>query len=227
MIQARRGRPRARRPRYRPPQQSFLDQRYSVKDLATKAWSGVKAIRRLINVETKTISTSISETPGTTATFVCLNICSQGNDDINRTGDSVLAKSMEFNAYCLQSDANTAYDLTRVIVFYDRENRGAFPAATDLLTASSLTSLSNVNNESRFVILSDRLLQTEHIGSGKKTNVITFSYVFPTGFHLRWSGNVGDITDIRQNGLFIMLLAKENTNKTSFVGSARVSFYDN
>jgi len=203
----------------------WFNRKYSVKQLALKAWKGIKTLRGMVNVEKKFISTTISESPGSTAVLNCLNICSQGNDDNNRQGDSILAKHCTILGNLTVNASNTGSDVVRCIVFVDKENRGAFPSATDLLTSSSVNSQKSLDNLDRFVTLKDmRFVLTPSTGVRPQ---VPFKIYLPLHTHLKYAGNAGDITDVRQNSIFILWLGIENTNKTVISATTRLAFYDN
>lgn len=194
----------------------------TVEEVASKAMQGVKMLKGLVNVEKSFINTTASVTPGSTFSTACLNTCSQGNDDINRKGDSILAKHVTIN-YDLSLHDSAIKDFFRVIVYLDKENRGANPAGTDLLVTANTYSQTNMDNLDRFIILRDE----RHTLVSNGGQAVSNKLYIPLDFHMKYAGNAGDVQDVRQNAIFIAIVGSENTNKSTFSYYSRLAFYDN
>lgn len=103
----------------------------------------------------KEMSTSIS--------VVDLNKTAQGDDDINRDGRKITMQSILFRA-TLKTKVTTGVPQTvRIIIVYDKQSNGTALAGTDVLEAGNLYSPLNMDNNKRFVILMDKLVD---LGAG-------------------------------------------------------------
>jgi len=207
---------------YRRPKKQFKWGEQSIDWYARHAWSGVRMLKGLINVEKKFIDTDISGTPGTTAQVIGLCSLAQGTTDSTRNGDSILAKYLTINEK-ITINANATTDVFRVVYVLDKENRGAAPGYTDIFDGSGTMSRLNKNNMDRFVILSDKAYALDQNGRAS----ISHKIYKKLDFHIKYSGTVGDTTDYRQNTIFRVVLADDNANKATSIANCRIAFYDN
>lgn len=130
--------------------------------LARKAWSGMKYLKSLINVERKFFD-SVVDTFVPTAAGQVFNLSSiaEGNDYNQRDGNSILLQSMLFRGTISGPTTSPAGDIVRVVIFQDNDQRGVDPVTADLfedttngLRLSNSPLLHTVNK--RFNILLDK-----------------------------------------------------------------------
>lgn len=193
------------------------------RSLAMKAYKGVQFLKGLVNVEKKFINVQTGNlSPGTTSSVTALNPIAQGSSDVTRNGDSILAKYIQLSGEVFGS-ASSSQDIVRIVLLCDKENRGTAPTYTDVYTDASVHSYLNKENMDRFIILRDWHFT---FSTGSK-NAFAFKKFIRLNTHLKYSGNAGNATDIRQNGLYLMVLGVDNTNKALVNVNSRIAFYDN
>lgn len=126
---------------------------------------GLPATLRSRIPEVKTVDIPQTSTLlSTTATFQLLNGIQEGSSFFNRVGRKVMMKSFRLTGSIIPDGlgAGNAHYI-RIMVVYDRQPNGTFPAIADLLQnvdnagAATTTSLSgmNMNNAERFLMLAD------------------------------------------------------------------------
>lgn len=120
---------------------------------------GLKAEIKTLDVPTNAIVLS------TTAVIAMLNGIQEGTSFFNRVGRKIMMKSLRFTAsiYMNGTQQATAGDYARVMLIYDRQPNGNYPAIGDILAdvdnAGNVTTNSqsglNMNNSERFQVLRD------------------------------------------------------------------------
>lgn len=100
----------------------------------------------------------------TTGAFQAVNIIQEGSSFYNRVGRRIHMKSLHLTGTLTSTGQGAGvYEYLRVMVVYDRQPNGAYPAIADLLSdydnTGAVTSTSyagvNPNNADRFLVLRD------------------------------------------------------------------------
>lgn len=121
---------------------------------------------------------------GSTATFAVLNIPLPGTSFYNRLGNKINMKSIHLRGIisALGNNANADVNhLGRLMVVYDKQPNGAYPATADLLldtdqaaaTGTTVTSSINMNKRNRFVVLADMQVILPAVGVNGATAAST------------------------------------------------------
>ena len=184
----------------------------------------------LSTAETK--FSQISDTamqPGNGGIIKLLNGLTQGVTDTTRTGSQVILKYAYLKFICT-TNASATTDAARVIVFLDRQPNGGTPALTDLLNTGvpdAFISTYEQHNRMRFKILFDQTQICMPMFSGGVCYTI-FNCKLPNLSWIRtqYNGNAGTAADLKTNGLFYLVISKENTNKCTFLCGGAVGFKD-
>lgn len=110
-------------------------------------------------VELKNIDTSSSGIVfgQTTASLSLLNGCDDGTSASQRSGRRITMRSLAWKFNCTMAATTTGASAIRNLIVYDRQPNAAAPTAGNVLTSNSITSLMNLQNSRRFVILLDKL----------------------------------------------------------------------
>jgi len=166
-----------------------------------------------------------------TGTIVALNLIQVGSSMFNRIGRRVEMVSVRFN--CLLNPLNVTraapMDYGRVIIVYDRQTNGAYPALADILqdtdqagtnTRTQFSGL-NMNNRDRFVTIMDIRM---HLPFGQDTGGL-LTNMFPSDTyafkalndeyrklnklttHYKADSSPAVIGDISTGGLYLVSLA--------------------
>lgn len=195
--------------------------------IAQKAWSGVKAIRGIVNSEKFHFDAGTQVNPDYNGAVVALSAISQGDGTGSRTGNSILAKGLVFN-FNLSNDTGAQTTTTRIIVFQDTMSLGTIPSPSDVLTA-----VGNVNgvispytlinsDQRRFKILMDEAFATSNTGNQK---IVKFQNL-RVDDHIKFSGTSG--TDEARNMVYMLHISDRVTTLLPTLNwYSRLSYYDN
>jgi len=186
----------------------------------------VKTVRRMIdkNEETHIFDySSGSLTVGNAWDIKCISNVVKGDTVSDRSGDKITPKAISIRIDTATNSSNSTGDTLRVILFRDKQARGAVPSDTDLGLSNGGSENTNHfkavdNYQGRFEKLYDKvhIYQTTH----KQKYINIFK-------KLKGSMRFGtEGSDYENNALFIALCAKENTNKTVELYKSRLYFKD-
>jgi len=200
----------------------WYSKKYSVGDIASSAWKGVKYLKTLVNSEKhKNDVGPASINVDTTGTVVHLTAIAQGDGSNQRTGNSILLSGCSVKLQ-IALHASATVSALRVILFQDKQQvADGTPAISDVLNSVSTMAHLNANNIGRFNILMDKMVM---LGVGSNTTKVIQEY-FKIQKHVRYNGTA--TTDIQKNGLYIMFLSTEPTNVVLVSYGIRVSWHDN
>jgi len=181
-------------------------------------------VGNLINVESKFVDVTISETPSNTGSRTGLTFMAQGATDQTRNGNSILAKSMDIKL-TLARNASATGTVMRVILLLDKQDGlGSAPAFSDVFQSVSLTSFVNMDKSDRFVILKNQILSLE-TGTGTIRELTWHQDL--SHLHIKYDGTTGDQASATENHIYLFILTNEATNTPSVNGTSRLRFYDN
>lgn len=183
----------------------------------------------------------------TTGTIQCLNLIQVGSSMFNRIGRRLEMVSVRFSGNLsfitsLGANRNSITDYGRIIVVYDRQTNGAYPAITDVLqdtdqagnnTTSALSGL-NMNNRERFVTILDHRFSIPAC-SNEIFSAGAAAYEGPTDSfqprpcideyrrlsklttHYKADSNPAVIGDISTGGLYVISLANLASGSENFL----------
>lgn len=202
--------------------------KYSALQLAAKAVSGVRYLKGLVNSEMlkrdKNGQALGIDRDGLVIPFTDI---SQGDNDGNRTGNSIFVRRVQFNfqALCKVNDLQSL----RVIIFKDGQQAGdTAPTPSMLLDAvgTRYAVQSGLNNETvgRFTILANRIIQFS-----PNRPAVTYRLGVPMRHHVRYNGS--QTTDIQKGGLYVLLITNADPTVTNDQIDVnywmRISYHDN
>lgn len=209
----------------RTPKPNLFTQKYSISDIASSAWKGVKLLSNFINSETHCLHTTFSGNISNTSTLTHLSAVAQGDGTNQRTGNSILLRSFEIR---LSSEINTSATVSKLrhIIFMDnRQVADTAPTEAEVIqSAGNPYSPRRLDNMNRFIILVDnfQVLSTNDNQAFKIEKHINLE---GRNLHITFNGSSG--TDINQKGLYMLSLSNEATNTPSMTGYAALYFHDN
>lgn len=212
------------RSKYRKLRSKWYNKKYSVGDLASKAWSGVKMLKGIINSEKHTLDTGItSGAIDYNGSVTNLNSIAQGDTRVNRQGRTVLAKYLS-GRIAIYNNATAGSCTVRLFIVCDKMNQGSAPSVSDILegvgaNTAPLSALKQINTQ-RFKILWSRLTTTD-----TNNPIQLFKYYLPMSTHLYFDG--ANATDYQKNALFLVMISDQQTNTPSINLYNRLAFYDN
>lgn len=207
---------------------SWLNTIGGVAKVASTAMSIAKGVASIVNAEDKLIDTDISGFPlvGTTNSLGGLTLIAQGDNDNQRNGNSILAKSVFIRIRMQMSGATNTFGFMRVIVFIDNMQLGTLPTVTDVLQTNDVGSPLNIRSTSdqRFTILKDHMFK---FAGGQENQVQMWKLYKPLTHHIKYGGSTASQSDQRNGNLYILYVTQANTETFTIWQNARVRFYDN
>lgn len=174
----------------------------------------------------------------TTGNIIAINLVQVGSSMFNRIGRKIEMRSVRvtgtMNTFTV-TRATLTPDFGRIMIVYDRQTNGAYPAMADILqdteqsgtnTTNSLSGL-NMNNRERFVTVMDKrfTLPQATATAGVLTNVYPNDEACPVKIdefrklrgmttHFKADSNAAVIGDIATGGLYIVSLAYRQASGT-------------
>lgn len=189
--------------------------------LAKKAYQGYKFVRGIVNAEHLYSDVNAQVTPGTTPAISQLIAIAQGDGEAQRTGNSILAKYIDYNIRIIINASGTA-DVVRVVMFMDTQQiADTSPSWTDVFDSADPQTNLLVANLGRFSILYDKLVPLTINGR----EAVVLRGKVPLNHHVRYNGTAS--TDIQRGGLFFGVVGLDNTNKAQITSRVRLAYYDN
>lgn len=211
-------RPRRRRSVRRPKPTSWFEPYVR---MIPKVVKDVNKLRGLINVERHFFINTLAATITTTPTVLSMNDIAAGDDVNNRQGNKILAKFLR-GTLTFDLNALATNSWVRVMLVKDRHNNtGTAPAYTDIMNASSVRAVTNIDNTDRFNLLQDDLIHVADVGPF----ATSIQYKIPLDFHIHFDGTAS--TDTQENTIYLVVLSTEVTNGPAMNGYLRISYYDN
>lgn len=192
--------------------------------MARAALNGVEQIRGLVNSELYKqdqgiTNTSIDATVGNVYSYAQMI---QGDGITNRTGNSVLVKSILTRLRIVKASSPTATYVRVYIVQDNQQISDTVPAISDLLQAVDVDSALSRDTCGRF-----KVLYTKTVCLNNNNPTWHIEKVHKLRHHIRFNGTTG--TDIQKGGLYLMLLSDQTTvaNQPILDGWLRISYHDN
>ena len=214
---------------------TFLEQLGSGLGAAAEVAKAVLPMVEAINTEEKYLDQSATVTaynPGTNDQLVCLtNSISQGTDDTNRVGNSILAKDLNIRGQIVfaGADASHLYSVARmtILVWKDNAQSNAPTIAKIYEAPSNIDSHFNKDYTDQMVIIKDkRWGLNANISATQAQHVIIWKFYKKIDWHMRW---LNTTTGNTTNHIYVAFRAgwSASANATSFSYYSRLNFTDN
>jgi hypothetical protein len=211
-------------------------------DYMTTASSGTtQHIQQIIRASHEPKNLDSGNTAGlsgtTTPVLTLLNPITQGVTGNSRSGRQVLNQSLDIRFMFDTDPSSLQDDVVRIIVFRDKESRGAAPAVGDLLRLVGslqyeIVSQYNFDNvPSRFQILADDVVSVPNRTSPTTTTSnltrVCFNRRMKLNFKTHfYNTSAGNITDIDDGAIYLMLIGSQSVKVSSYYYDARLVFRD-
>lgn len=205
----------------------WYNKKYSVAQVASKAFKGVKYIKSLINCEKHTFDWGVSagDIKNDGSNFDHLTAIAQGDTDVTRTGLSILGQNLLIKGY-VSVDADATASEVRIMVIRDKQQVSDTPPTIASLLDSSFANYTVAplqrGTYGRYDILYDRTLTVV-----KDTEAETkhFKIWLKTNQHVRFNGI--NSTDIQKGGIYLFYVSNEAVNYPVITYYSRYRFTDN
>lgn len=197
----------------------------------------IKVIKKVIDkrAEQKYIETEVDAVQawfGATSYQTCLTLCAQGDDQTNRSGNSILAQSLQFRLV-FKGDPLCGTDvLCRFIVYKAKDCNGAIPTDTNLLQAVDVKAMRNRLYNGDYKVLYDKvkLLPQTSVSASANTPFRFCQYYkqFKRPIKITYDDTTAVIASCERNHLFFLALCSWGADAYSPTadGQFRVRFTD-
>ncbi len=194
-------------------------------DTAAKALAVAYAVRKLINVEYKTITTAFTADPNTTGAVVNLTAIAQGDTIANRQGNKIRAKYISVSGN-VQINASATSSHVRMTIVRDNNGSTTQPAIGDLFPDVA-TFFANKNktgdpqSNSRFSVLYDEFIMMDVVNIEQ----VAVRWTSSLDHHIFYTGAAA--TDEGKGNIYLFIASNEATNDPVVRVDAMVKFIDN
>jgi len=199
----------------------WYNRKYTPAEVAYRAYRGVRYLKGLVNSELLKSDTNSNTTISNSGTIIRMVDIAQGDGDGQRTGNSILIRSINLKMAFFQH-ASATDTLYRVILLQDKQQQAdTNPTVADILESTSTLSPLNSDTVGRFKILKNWFFHT----SDASDTVKHFNFFLNLRQHMRYNGSAS--TDYQKDGIYLLLLSDQSTNTPTIYYNKRVSYHDN
>lgn len=167
----------------------------------------------------------------TWSTAELLNGIAQGDDDDERTSDSVLIKSIEWRFAFTSATAIDAAANVRYIIVVDKQSNGnvATPSTIFHSTDSIVSGYDNVYVPRRYRVIADESFTLNEWASN--ATVTSKKYIkrkktYKSGIKIRYKNIFAGIGDIMAGGLQLFFITDQSANPPSVSFETKVQYVD-
>lgn len=195
--------------------------------MARSAWTGLQYLKGLVNSETFNADRTFA-LGATQSDIFGISRISQGDGQNERTGNSVLVRSIYLRGYMQVNPSVTGNTRVSLALVQDTQQiSDTNPAVLDIfnsITPEAMINRSNTNNTAgRFKIIWRKNYNlTPSTGSTPNINIDKYFKVYS---HVKFNGTAN--TDIQKNGYYLVILTSEATNYPTVSMTSRICYHDN
>jgi hypothetical protein len=194
--------------------------------LAKRAYNGVKYIKGLVNSEKHFRDFSSTDNIASSA-WTVHSLCAIpiGDENYERTGNSVLLRGLNFKIQCDENASATYTTTLKIVCVRDKQQVGdTAPNGLDVFKSAHIDTYMANDQWGRFeVVFSKTVVLSAATGGGVSNRYI--SKFVPLQIHQRYNGPLAG--DIQKNGYYLLLISNQSTNAPSVQVQCRTTFYDN
>ncbi len=189
--------------------------------------------------EKKFFDTTLGGTASTTAGAIVnasLNIVPEGNGESDRIGRKITIHNIRMRGQLnlFASPASTSGTIVRVMVYQDMQTNGAAATVGDLLESANWRAYRNLANQSRFVVLLDKVMaispqaatitSADVIATQNVARVFHFNKKCAIPIEFDNSATTGVITSQRSNNIGVLYIAEAATVTLDYI--CRIRYTD-
>jgi len=192
--------------------------------LARQAARGVYYLKGLVNSEKFKHDVSAAGTLTNTGTVVALTGITQGDDEVERTGNSIFVRSSH-TMLKIYRDVSVGNDtqLVRVALIMDMQQGSDLnPTFAGIYQINGPLNFLDLSTVGRFKVLWNRFITLD------KTNQLSkvINKFYKLRHHVRYNGSAS--TDIQKGGLYLVMSSDQTSSGfPSFTLEHRLSYHDN
>lgn len=195
---------------------------------AGKALALATRVASMINVEFKNYDVASTITPTTTWQFLNLNLIAQGDDQTQRNGRSILAKSLMIRLGMTSNSTATVPVRIRQVIFKDMYNAGSDPSPTQIFNSNSTEALMNITSQqNRFIILMDKYFVVNPPSAGQ--GAVSFNKYLKLNYHIKFINTSAATASQGPGALYWTLICDNGTvaQQPSVSYGFRLRYVDN
>lgn len=188
---------------------------------------GLKTLQEKKTIDLDPLTDAVA---GGTAVLYLLNGVATGDDFTDRDGRRIFMTSLQAKfSFYVNSAAASAGGNFRVMFFYDKQPNGAAPVVTDVLKSAAALANMNLNNRSRFQLISNKVyaigpVTTTAIGA---QSCFTDDIYRKLNLDTQYLGTTNTIASIATGSLYMLYITDiVGVAVGTFKGSCRVRFLD-
>jgi hypothetical protein len=194
---------------------------------AARAYAGVKALRKLVNVEDKAYSTHGASNATIGGTVTLLTGIPQGDGHQQRDGNSVrLHKFRVWMSLVLPTTLSSAQ--TRIIILRDHMANGAAPAISDVLETATYYSgyIDTQLFQDRFKVLFDKTVCQNAFYSGSDGQAFA-GFELKGESHVHFVGTGATYLAAGQGSIWMLLIGSNGAYYPTVNWGTYMRYYDN
>lgn len=194
--------------------------------IGSKVYSDVLALKKLINVEYKSLTTALVVDPNGTGSTASMCPIPQGDDFDDRNGRKIRLKSVRIRG-SIEAHASATNTRLRLVLVRDNNGSTTQPAITDLFATASVmqggkNKLGDPQSNARFSVLWDQMFV---VTTGNFNSLIHFDKYLELDSHVYFSGT--GATDEGKGCLYLMAASNEGTNDPVLTADCQIKWIDN
>lgn len=191
-----------------------------------------RAIRRVykkvMRPEIKTIYATGTSPCDNVGTIQLLNGIAQGDTGDTREGRKITLKSIQLRGVDYVIDTTGKDQMHRIMIVQQLRPNGAYPLISDILQATTISSLRNRFKLHDFKVLYDKTITLNASGESGSTR---FIHLYKKLFFNQYfnSQSTGNVADIQSNALYLITVGSNASGATAgAIGyTVQLSFIDN
>lgn len=197
--------------------------------VASTAYTALKVaqgVAAMVNTEKKYVDVANLDNPDSNGAVFFVSGIQEGDDNTQRNGRSVRAKSIEIRGR-LELNANTPTVCCRCITFIDWASNGVAPAVSDVLKLIDVDSFMNLDNTGkggRFQVLRNQFMCLSDTGN----KMYHYEDYIKLNHHLKYKGTGATVADATQGHLYVLTISdKVTADAPGFFWQTRLRYIDN
>lgn len=189
----------------------------SAYSLAKKALRKVSALEDQTELKLHNLG-PVDMTPAAAGTIIPVSLITEGDDVSNRTGRSIILKSIHAKFY----NTDGVAQFIRVMLFFDTEQAGVVPTVLNVLNSADYRSFKNFNNRKRFAIIYDKTYSTEAWNDNK--SIVNYYKKFNR--KVEFIGADATQASQGQGNIYCLIISQANGTADSMSYAIRLRFAD-
>lgn len=193
--------------------------------LAGSALAVARGVKSLMNIEYKVHERDVATTASTTAgSVVGLSLIAEGDDNTDRNGRSVRAKSLDIHCSFKHNVSGVAGpQWIRFVIFMDMHGDGTTPDITDVFTSTDLEAFRNLDNTDRYKVLMDK----NYVVSSWTAGGFTMKKHFRLNNKLEFIGTGDTVADAGAGSIWAIFLGDQAAYGPYYTFASRLRYIDN